>query len=467
MRLVHRRVLALLLDRLFIFLIAFYPVWYAELRVRLTEEFWVNPIFPPLLLFTLPCTYLTYTLLLEGLCGGRTPGKWLLGLRVVDRKGEPIGIRKSLVRNVLRIVDAFPAGLYLVGLYFMKKRGRRLGDLWANTQVIRAARPNWKSLRLTVGWIKPLAGLLAGCLLVPVLLQLSLSNSGGSREYVTLKGMVLPHLRENSWSAVISSLREAGFNSVRISWEAAADPAFIRALHDSGLHVLVGTGEGWAVRKTPEDAERMIRELGDLENIYWGIGNEDYLPELSSPREHLKEVNSVFKGRSHRPTFHAGHMILHSPDLLLLRHRGFGPMEFTDLLGFNAYPPLQAASWTGLVEMWWRDTRTNPFYAALLGTGMRMYLWTEGWLIEPLKTSAFGYPYLLNSYLQYGKLKGKPVIVTEWGAGDLRFARGQWEILRKFPELAGLFFYSWREVDTDLDGIPDDNSLYQFLREVN
>jgi len=198
-----------------------------------------------------------------------------------------------------------------------------------------------------------------------------------------------------------------------------------------------------------------------------GIGNEDYSPNLSSPREHLRGINSTFKGESRHPTFHAGHMVLHAPDLLFLRYRGFGPVDFTDVLGFNAYPPLEAASWTDLVEMWWRDTKTNPIYQAFLDIGMRTYLWMENWLIEPIKTNTFGYSYFVNSYLQYGKLKGKPVVITEWGAGGLEFTSGQWRILKNFPELAGTFFYSWNELDRDRDGSPDIPELYEFLRATN
>jgi len=101
-------------------------------------------------------------------------------------------------------------------------------------------------------------------------------------------------------------------------------------------------------------------------------------------------------------------------------------MEFTDLLGFNAYPVLEAASWTGLIQMWWRETRTNSLFQTLLNLAMHAYMWLESRFVEPLKTSTFGYAYLLNSYLQYGKLKGKQVILTEWGAGGLEFTSGQW-----------------------------------------
>jgi len=460
-----RRLLAFLIDRFIIILIGLYPLWFAEVRIRLGP--WrTNPFFPPFLLFTLPTFYLFYVLLLEGLWGGQTVGKKLLGLRVV-KHGKPIGLRDSLKRNFLRIVDAFPAGLYLIGLYFMKKKGRRLGDLYVDTEIVFHHASILKSLRPSRTWFKPVLGLLIACFVLPVFFQSLLWEGHRVQSLPKLRGIVLNPLEgENAYHQLVPALKAAGFNAVRLSWE-WSDPQVVRRLHEAGFHVLVGTGEGWSIRKTPEDARRMVAELADLENLWWGIGNEDYLPDLSSPREHLAEMNSAFKGRSEHPTFHAGHMVLHAPDLLILRRRGFGPMEFTDVLGFNAYPPFEAASWAGLVEMWWRDTKTNPVYQALIDAGMRTYLWVEGWLVEPLKTNTFGYAYLVNSYLQYGKLKGKPVVVTEWGGGGFEFASGQWRILKNFPELAGTFFYSWTELDRDGDGNPDVSELYDFLARAN
>ena len=69
--------------------------------------------------------------------GGRTPGKQLLGLRVVRTDGTPAGPGPILVRTLLRIVDQLPI-LYLVGFVVMLVTGRqqRLGDLAAQTHVV-------------------------------------------------------------------------------------------------------------------------------------------------------------------------------------------------------------------------------------------------------------------------------------------------------------------------------------------
>ncbi|MDQ3091596.1 MAG: RDD family protein [Actinomycetota bacterium] len=68
---------------------------------------------------------------------GRTPGKQLVGLRVVRTDGTPAGPGPILVRTLLRIVDQLPV-LYLVGFIVMLVTGRqqRLGDLAAQTHVV-------------------------------------------------------------------------------------------------------------------------------------------------------------------------------------------------------------------------------------------------------------------------------------------------------------------------------------------
>lgn len=80
---------------------------------------------------------LGYFLLFEALWEGQTPGKRILGLRVMSVDGRPIGWIESAVRNLLRAVDLM-AGLYPLGLLFMflTPRGQRLGDMAAGTVVV-------------------------------------------------------------------------------------------------------------------------------------------------------------------------------------------------------------------------------------------------------------------------------------------------------------------------------------------
>jgi uncharacterized RDD family membrane protein YckC len=76
-----------------------------------------------------------YVWLLEGLLGA-TLGKFILNLRVRRLDGSDIGLSKSLVRNLSRVVDAI--GVYLVGFLIanFSNRKQRLGDHLAGTVVV-------------------------------------------------------------------------------------------------------------------------------------------------------------------------------------------------------------------------------------------------------------------------------------------------------------------------------------------
>ncbi len=82
-----------------------------------------------------------YMVLFEVLNQGCTPGKQLLGLRVVHEDGTPVGWGASLLRNLLRAVDMLPLG-YGCGLLasLASPRFQRLGDLAAGTLVIHRQR---------------------------------------------------------------------------------------------------------------------------------------------------------------------------------------------------------------------------------------------------------------------------------------------------------------------------------------
>ncbi|HEY6105395.1 MAG TPA: RDD family protein [Anaeromyxobacteraceae bacterium] len=69
--------------------------------------------------------------------GGQTPGKRLLGLRVVGRDGAPVSFVESLLRNVLRAVEVpllYAPGVLMVAL---TPRHQRLGDMVAGTLVVK------------------------------------------------------------------------------------------------------------------------------------------------------------------------------------------------------------------------------------------------------------------------------------------------------------------------------------------
>jgi hypothetical protein len=84
---------------------------------------------------------LLYFSLWELATRGFTPGKYLVGLRVVGSDGQPVDAKAIFLRNVLRAVDVLPSG-YVIGLVTMigSRHGQRLGDHAAGTLVIRTDR---------------------------------------------------------------------------------------------------------------------------------------------------------------------------------------------------------------------------------------------------------------------------------------------------------------------------------------
>ncbi|NEP84537.1 MAG: RDD family protein, partial [Okeania sp. SIO3B3] len=68
---------------------------------------------------------------------GQSPGKWMMGLRVLRTDGSPISLAEALIRNLVRLVDFMPA-FYGVGVVtmFINAQARRMGDLAANTLVV-------------------------------------------------------------------------------------------------------------------------------------------------------------------------------------------------------------------------------------------------------------------------------------------------------------------------------------------
>ena len=79
-----------------------------------------------------------YPITMEWMWRGQTVGKRIFGLRVIDAGGKRLELMQVLLRNILRLVDLLP-GLYMLGgaSLILTRRCQRLGDLVANTVVIR------------------------------------------------------------------------------------------------------------------------------------------------------------------------------------------------------------------------------------------------------------------------------------------------------------------------------------------
>jgi uncharacterized RDD family membrane protein YckC len=133
----------------FIALLVDYLIWFAGFLIlvlaasvvlpaihafdRISEQ-WAEAIFI-FIFFLLNWGYFT---LFEAFWNGRTPGKRVARIRVIQRSGRAIGLFESMARNLIRYVDQLPF-FYAVGVIsmFVTKQHQRLGDLAAGTLVVR------------------------------------------------------------------------------------------------------------------------------------------------------------------------------------------------------------------------------------------------------------------------------------------------------------------------------------------
>src|ERR1017187_5460382 len=133
----------------FIALLIDYLIWFAGILVLLVLYAYLLPgigafskvsaqwalalrIF---IFFLLNCGYFT---LFEAFWNGRTPGKRVARIRVIERSGRAIGLFESMARNLIRYVDQIPI-FYAVGVIatVASRQHQRLGDMAAGTLVVR------------------------------------------------------------------------------------------------------------------------------------------------------------------------------------------------------------------------------------------------------------------------------------------------------------------------------------------
>ncbi len=94
-----------------------------------------------------------YFAIFEIVWSGQTPGKRMVGIRVVKDSGRPLNAGEIIGRNLMRIVDQLPA-FYALGILvaLLNAKHKRLGDLLAGSIVVREAslaelKPIWQAPR--------------------------------------------------------------------------------------------------------------------------------------------------------------------------------------------------------------------------------------------------------------------------------------------------------------------------------
>jgi uncharacterized RDD family membrane protein YckC len=93
-----------------------------------------------------------YGMFFEWLWSGRTIGKRVVGLRVIDEGGLPLKGTQVIVRNLMRFIDAAPVFYFVGGMAcLISRRCQRLGDLVAGTLVVRIPRSREPRLQEVLG----------------------------------------------------------------------------------------------------------------------------------------------------------------------------------------------------------------------------------------------------------------------------------------------------------------------------
>ena len=133
----------------FIALLVDYLIWFAGLLIVVLVSSFILPAIhafnhmseqwaEALVIFIFFLLNWGYFTLFEAFWNGRTPGKRVARIRVIQRSGRAIGLFESMARNLIRYVDQLPF-FYAVGVItmFVTRQHQRLGDLAAGTLVVR------------------------------------------------------------------------------------------------------------------------------------------------------------------------------------------------------------------------------------------------------------------------------------------------------------------------------------------
>ncbi len=138
-----------------------------------------------------------YPVFYEVLRDGQTPGKRLLGLRVVTEHGLPLTLKASVLRNTFNIVDAIPGagGIALITMA-INKTAQRLGDLVAGTYVIYDSEHNSGVTEATFNQNSALVSVPQ-----PVYTKV--------QQYLLRKDQIQPEFRDRVETGIYNQVREA------------------------------------------------------------------------------------------------------------------------------------------------------------------------------------------------------------------------------------------------------------------
>ena len=150
----------------------------------------------------------------ETLSRGRSLGKLACGLRVVREDGGPIRFRHALVRGALAVVEILMTfGILACVSSLVSERGRRLGDVFAGTLVVRERMPTAPAHETVPAGPPWLAGRFTSLDLsrVPDALWLAV------RQYLTRSGLLDPTVGQQ-WAARLAG-DLAAYTGTPVPWD--------------------------------------------------------------------------------------------------------------------------------------------------------------------------------------------------------------------------------------------------------
>lgn len=148
-----------------------------------------------------------YFAIFEILWNGQTPGKRIIGIRVIKDSGRPLTAAESIGRNLLRIIDQLP-GFYAIGMLvaLLNSRNKRLGDLLAGSVVVRenssaANRPVWQADRAKSDAVQPVLAHSVGASM------LSLDDLALIDTFLNRRHDLTPDIRSRMASQIVDQLK--------------------------------------------------------------------------------------------------------------------------------------------------------------------------------------------------------------------------------------------------------------------
>lgn len=264
----------------------------------------------------------------------------------------------------------------------------------------------------------------------------------------------------------INKLKYANVNTIR-TW-GPMNEKFMESLEKEDIKVIFGLGNTWNKLTGEEEVKKIVKRARKFHNIIlWCIGNETFSNNFSVPRQHLQKINEIVKSLDKRPTVFANHMVIHAPflkDNILSLARGFYPIDFTDVIGWNAYPLRLALSWTNLViDVWYKPNK--EFLEYLIPSNLLTFIellidsYEAG--IKKLPPEYFevvdDYEWLLLQYIEHSKELNKPCLLTEFGECSENILKKTIKIINKYKsEISGYCYYSWRfEAQPNIEVLKD------------